>query len=161
MEPVTLVICVKVCAVAHQTAAHRAAAHLAARSAAAHLAAAHAAAHGAGAHAAKAVHEAGLRGTHPVSPLLAELAAGAATIGTLTFVHVYDDLLDEVWEKVKKRGRDIPVKVLRKKLNHAYQLTKMALEDLGQATEDELYRVAQFMERLLLALRSGPAFAAG
>jgi len=165
MEPVTLIVCAKAGTAVKHLAAHYAAAHLAAHYAAAHLAAhyaaANAAAHHATAHTAKAVHEVGLLGTHPMSPVLAELAAGAATIGTLTFINVYDHILDDAWEKAKKLRRGISVKVLRKKVNRAYLLTKMALEDLGLATADELRCLALFVERLLLALRPVPAFAAG
>jgi hypothetical protein len=96
-----------------------------------------------------------------VSRELAELLGGAATIGTLTLINLYDHILDAEWEKAKKHHRGISVKRLQKHLDLAYRHTKIELEDIKQNTADEIRRLAQLVAQLAGMLRPLQPFAGG
>ena len=144
-----LAVCELAAAYAHHAAAQLAIAH----AATAHAATAHAGHAVAGAHTAKALHGVRHLSAHPMSRELAELLGGAATLGTLTFINLYDHILDAEWEKAKKHLRTIPVKRLKKQLNLAYQHTVIELENAKLDTVDEMRRLAQLVAQLGGTLR--------
>jgi hypothetical protein len=161
MSPILIVAGVKVSlAVTTGIAAHLTTSHLAllyANHAAATVTATHA---GAGqamaAHGSRVLPAGHHPGTHPMSADIKELLAAAGTIGTLTFVSLYDHMIDEVWKKAQHRVRDISVEELQENLNLAYMHTKRALRHINQATADEKRRLDLLMEQLRRTLRPMP-----
>ncbi len=144
-------------AAAHLTAVHGAAAHGTAFTATANghaTAAAHAGHAVAPTHLAKTLHGVPHISANPMSRKLAELLAeGAATVGSLTFVNLYDHMLDAEWKKEQKRHRGVSAKRQRDLLDLAYRHTKIALEDIKQDTADELHKLARLRERVLAMLQ--------
>jgi hypothetical protein len=139
---------------AHSAACHLALlyAHQAAAAASTHAEAGHAIA----GHVARHLPPGHQPGTHPMKADIDELLAAGGTVAGLTFINLYDHIIDEAWKKALSRARGLSVKDQQERLQAAFLHAKIALRDIKRLTPAELLHLEQLRAWLAERLRPMP-----